>query len=250
MGKFAGEIAIVTAAAGAGIGQATARALAQEGATVVVSDIHPKRTIAVAEEIASAYKTPTLAIVCDVTDRQQVDNMVQDTMKKFGKIDIVINNAGFDLAIPLAEMDIETLTRIVNINFMGTLYVAKAVLPPMIKQAKGSIVNLASIAAFTPDAKDSVVYCASKAGIVALTRTLAREVGKYNIRVNAVAPAVVMNPFLEKVMPREELEEIKKRFMTLDRDSTPEDIAKTIMFLVSDEASLISGETVRVTGAW
>ena len=161
-----------------------------------------------------------------------------------------VNNAGFDRAVPLEEMDIETLTRIVNINLMGTFYVTKAVLPVMIKQGKGRILNLASIAAFTPDAKDSAVYCASKAGIVAFTRTLAREVGKYNIRVNAVAPAAVMNPFLEKLMPREELDEIVKRFISLGRAATPEEIAKTIVFLVSEDASFISGETVRVTGAW
>ena len=110
--------------------------------------------------------------------------------------------------------------------------------------------NMASMAAFTPDSNDSCAYCASKAGIVAFTRTLARQVGPYNIRVNAIAPGVVMNPFLEKVMPREEIDELVRRFMSLGRAGVPEDIAKTIVFLVSDDASFISGETIRVTGAW
>ena len=135
--KFTNQVAIVTASAGAGIGQATARALAQEGASIVVTDVHPKRTNTVAEDIAATHKVATLAVVCDVTDPAQVDNLIKLALEKFGKIDMLVNNAGFDQAIPHVDLDMETLTRIVNITLMGTLYTTKAVLPTMIKQGKG-----------------------------------------------------------------------------------------------------------------
>lgn len=246
--RFTNQVAIVTAAAGAGIGQSTVRALAAEGATVVVSDQHLKRTAEVADSISKSYGVATLAVVCDVTDQRQINSLIAKTINKFGQIDILVNNAGFDVFIPLEEMEIESIQRIVDINLMATLFVTKAVLPWMIKRRSGKIVNLSSIAAYSPDSGDSAVYCASKAAIQAFTRTLAREVGKYNIRVNAVAPSVTLNPFLEKQMPAESIAELMGK-MPLG-GIRPEDQAKAILFLLSEEAALISGATLNVTAGY
>ncbi len=246
--KFSHQVAIVTAAAGAGIGQATARALAREGATVVVSDQHSRRAAEVAEDIHNCYQVPTLAIACDVMKQQQIHEMVEKTVRAFGHIDILVNNAGFDVFKTLADMDRESVERIVGINMVATILVTKAVLPFMMRQRAGRIVNLSSIAAYSPDSGDSAAYSASKAGVQAFTRTLAREVGKYEIRVNAVAPSVTLNPFLEKQMPAESIAEITGK-MPLGRIS-PEEQAKAILFLLSDESAMISGATLNVTAGY
>jgi len=246
--KFKNQVALVTAAAGAGIGQATARALAREGAVVVVSDQHAARTTAVAETISKEFGVQTLPVVCDVTDKQQIDNLVKQTIETFGKIDILVNNAGFDVFKKLADMDIDSIQRIIDINLMATIYLTKAVLPSMMHKRTGKIVNLSSIAAYSPDSGDSAIYGAAKAAIQAFTRTLAREVGRYNIRVNAIAPSVTLNPYLEKQMPAESISEIMGK-MPLGA-LKPDDQAKAILFLLSDEAKLISGATLNVTSGY
>ena len=246
--RFSEQVAIVTAAAGAGIGQATARALAAEGASVVVSDQHARRTAEVAAAIAAERHVPTLGVVCDVTNRAQIDEMVKMTLDRFGRIDMLVNNAGFDLFQPLAEMDAATIDRVVSICLMGTIFATKAVLPAMMKQKRGRIVNLSSISAYTPDAGDSAAYCAAKAGVAAFTRTFAREVGQYGIRVNAVAPGVTPNPFFEKQMPPEIMAEMARK-MPLG-PIKPENIARAILFLLSEDSASTSGATLNVTGGW
>jgi 3-oxoacyl-[acyl-carrier protein] reductase len=246
--RFANQIALVTAAAGAGIGQATARALASEGATVVVSDQHARRAAEVAATIESLYRVRTLAVACDVTQKAQVGDMIRRVIETFGRIDILVNNAGFDVFKPLEEMEAETVERVVDINLTATILVTRAVLPAMIRQGGGKIVNLSSIAAYSPDSGDSAAYAAAKAGVQAFTRTLAREVGRYRIRVNAVAPAVTLNPFLAKQMPAAAIAEISGK-MPLGA-ITPEDQAKAILFLLSDESSVISGATLNVTAGY
>jgi 3-oxoacyl-[acyl-carrier protein] reductase len=248
MSKFSNQVAIVTAAAGAGIGQATARALASEGAKVVVTDQHPKRTSEVADDISRTYGVQTLGIVCDVVLKQQVFDMVRRVADTFGRIDILVNNAGFDVFKRLEELDEESIERIVDINLTSTILITKAVLPIMIRQRRGKIVNLSSIAAYSPDSGDSAAYAASKAGVQAFTRTLAREVGQYGIRVNAVAPSVTLNPFLEKQMPAESIAEISGK-MPLGR-IRPEEQAKAILFLLSDDAAMVSGATLNVTAGY
>jgi len=246
--KFADQVAIITAAAGAGIGQATARALAGDGASVVISDQHARRTAEVAAAIAAEYNVPTLGIVCDVTDRVQIDDMIKKTLDRFGRIDMLVNNAGFDLFQPLEKMDAATIDRVINICLTGTIHATKAVLPAMIRQKGGRIVNLSSISAYSPDAGDSAAYCAAKAGVSAFTRTVAREVGQYGIRVNAVAPGVTPNPFFEKQMPPEIMAEMARK-MPLGLIK-PEAIARAILFLLSEDSASTSGATLNVTGGW
>ncbi len=246
--RFADKVAVVTAAAGAGIGQATARALAREGATVVVADQHPKRTLEVAEDIHRAFQFPTLGLVCDVLSRDQIGQMVRKTVGAFGRVDMLVNNAGFDVFKPLEDMDEDAVERVIDINLTAAILVTKAVLPFMIQRRSGRIVNLSSIAAASPDSGDSAAYAASKAGVQAFTRTLAREVGKYGIRVNAVAPSVTLNPFLERQMPAHSIAEITSK-MPLGQIS-PEEQAKAILFLLSDDAAMISGATLNVTAGY
>ncbi len=248
MSRFTDQVAIVTAAAGAGIGQATARALAREGAKLVIADQHAARTAQVAEDIRSTYKTQTLGLVCDVVKRHQVLDMARKAADTFGRIDILVNNAGFDVFKSLEELDEDSVQKIVDTNLTSAILVTKAVLPMMIRQRAGKIVNLSSIAAYSPDSGDSVAYAASKAGVQAFTRTLAREVGKYGIRVNAVAPSVTLNPFLEKQMPAGSIAEISGK-MPLGRIS-PEEQAKAILFLLSEDAAMISGATLNVTAGY
>lgn len=248
MKKFANQVAVVTAAAGAGIGQATARALAQEGASVVISDRHPRRTVEVADAIRVDYGVPTMPAVCDVTDRRQVAGTINDIISRFGQIDILVNNAGFDMFQPLEEMEVESAEKIIAINLMGTIYMTKAVLPGMIRRRSGKIVNLSSIAAYSPDAGDSAAYCASKAAIQAFTRTMAREVGKYQIRVNAIAPSVTLNPHFEKQMPPGYMADITGK-MPLG-PIKPDDQARAILYLLSDDAALVSGATLNVTAGY
>ncbi len=248
MMRFISQVAIVTAAAGAGIGQATVRALAMEGATVVISDQHQKRTGEVEESIRNTYHVPTLPVICDVTNKLQVEEMVARTINNFGRIDILVNNAGFDVFKPLHQMTLDEIDRVIDINLMGMIYVTKAVLPWMIKRKSGKIVNLSSIAAYSPDSGDSASYAAAKAAVQAFTRTMAREVGQYGIRVNAVAPSVTLNPFLEKQMPEQSIAEITRK-MPLGL-LTPENQAKAILYLLSDEATMISGATLNVTAGY
>ncbi len=246
--RFANQVALVTAAAGAGIGQATARALANEGASVVVADRHPGRTAEVAEAIGRLYGVPTLGVVCDVAQKTQIWEMTRKVIDAFGRIDILVNNAGFDVFLPLEQMDVESLESVVDINLMATMLVTRSVIPFMIRQNGGKIVNLSSIAAYSPDSGDSAAYAAAKAGIQAFTRTLAREVGKYKIRVNAVAPSVTLNPFLARQMPADAIAEISGK-MPLG-PITPEEQAKAILFLLSEDASPISGATLNVTSGY
>ena len=249
MGRLDNKVAIVTAAAGAGIGQVTVRTLAREGANVVVSDAHAKRFFDVAEDISKTYGVKTLGIQCDVTSREQVEDMVKKALDQFGRIDILVNNAGIDRPEPVWEMSDETWDLVINVNLRGAFYCCRAVLPIMIKQGSGKIVNLSSVVALAGGKEDGAAYIAAKAGVQGLTKAIAHQVAEYNINVNAIAPGLAMNPFLLKVRPPEFFDEIRKQFL-IRRDGTPEDMANAILFLVSDESSYITGETINVNGGW
>jgi len=241
-----GRIAIVTAAAGVGIGQGTIRVLAAEGARVVVSDAHERRTAEVAEALRSeGYQA--IGIPCDVTNREQVESMMRKTLEEWGRIDILVNNAGMNRTSPVHEMSDEDWDLVMNTNLRGAFYCTRAVLPTMIGQDYGRIVSISSTAAWATANRDESAYCAAKAGIMAFTRCVALETAKYDITVNAIAPGFVPNPFLERIYSKERLE---WRLSTIPkgRGGTPEEIGRVILFLTSDEASYITGETIAVSG--
>lgn len=249
MGEFIDQVAIVTAAAGAGIGQAVARSLAREGANVIISDAHAKRPFIVAEEITKEYGVKALGLQCDVRKREQIEQMVTLAMKEWGKIDIFVNNAGIDKPAPVWEMDDETWDLIIDVNLKGAFNCCRAVLPVMIKQKRGKIVNLSSVVAWMGGKDEGVAYVAAKAGIIGLTKAIAHQVGKFNIRVNAIAPGLIYNPFLSKIRPPEYFEEVKKQIV-LGRTGTPQDIANAILFLCSEKADYITGACLCVSGGW
>ncbi len=240
------QVAIITGAAGAGIGQATARRFAQEGAHVVISDVHPRRTDEVAQAIASEYGVKTLGVVCDVASREQVEAMVQRTLDAFGRIDILVNNAGRNILAPVAEMTDEQWDTVINVCLRGTFYCSRAVLKPMMAQKRGNIVSLSSVAGLRGSERQAH-YCAAKAGIIGFTRTLALEVAPYNIRVNAIAPGLIYNEFLRRIYPDEFFEKAA-RSIPLGRMGQPNDIASAILYLVSDDASYVTGQTLSING--
>jgi len=247
--RLDGKVAIVTGAAGAGIGQGVSWKLAREGANVIVSDAHPKRPFEVAEKIKSETGRDTLGIVCDVTKKDHIDNMVKETLDKFGKVDILINNAGGNKLQQVVDMDEDVWDFVIDVNLKSTFLCCKAVLPSMIKQKYGRIVNLSS-SIFIVGSKDGEAhYTAAKMGIIGFTRTLCKEVAEHNINVNCIAPGLIMNEFLLKIYPKEYFDEVEKT-IPMERGGEPSEIAGAVMFLVSEDGSYMTGQTLSVSGGW
>ncbi len=244
-----GKVAIVTASAGAGIGQGVARALANHGANVVICDIHSERTPKVAIDIKNNSGVDTLPVLCDITKADDVRNMVEKTLSTFGRIDILINNAGVDRNEPVVAMSDKTWDFVISVNLKGTFHCCRAVLPTMLNQKSGRIVNMASVSAWV-DIDNGAAYSASKAGIIGFTRALATEVATQGITVNAIAPGFILNDYISRVPEAMQLFEKYKDRILLGRYGTPADIANMALFLVSDEASFITGETMCVSGGF
>jgi 3-oxoacyl-[acyl-carrier protein] reductase len=245
--RLDGKVAIITASAGAGIGSVTARLFAQEGAHVVISDTHAGRTPKVAEEIAATYGRKAIGIVCDVSQRTQVDNLITRTLESFGQIDILVNNAGRNVLTPVVDMTDEQWDVVIDVCLKGTFLCSRAVLKSMIARRTGAIVSLSSIAGWRGSAQGEAHYCAAKAGIMGFTKALAQEVAPYNIRVNAVAPGLIYNDFLARIYPADFFAQAKAE-VPMGRLGEPSDVAKTILFLVADESSYITGETICISG--
>ncbi|MFC1944198.1 SDR family NAD(P)-dependent oxidoreductase [Chloroflexota bacterium] len=251
MSRLEGRTAIITGAAGAGIGQAVARTFAKEGAAVVVSDRHEGRTQEVARDLgAQGYRA--LGVVCDVTDYGQVEVMVKRTLDEFGRVDILVNNAGREIKVaPLHEMDDEVWDSTLAINLTGTFYCCRAVVPIMMEQKYGKIVNISSGIVWTGSGRGEVAYAAAKAGVIGLTRCLSMEMVAHGVYVNCVVPGLILNPFLSEIMPRLYDEGTLEEFLgeqPLGRAGTPQELANAVLFLASDEAGFITGDTLGVTG--
>lgn len=241
------RIAIVTAAAGAGIGHAVAHRFAAEGAEVVLSDAHAKRLEASAAEMRKEFGREFLALPCDVSRRSEVDELAKAAVARFGRIDILFNNAGTNKLEPVWEMTDETWQTVLGICLTGTFYMARAVLPHMITQHRGVVVNMASIAGWIASDTGQSAYCAAKAGVMAFTRSVAAECGHHGIRANAIAPGVIYNKFLERIYPPAFFEE-RKRQTFAGRLGEPEEVAHLAAFLASDESAYITGEVFCMSG--
>ena len=245
MGMLDGQVAIVTAAAGAGIGQATARRFAQEGAEVVITDTHARRVEETAAGFRDEFGRDFLGLELDVTNLDHVNRAVETALKRYGKIDILVNNAARNILSPVKDMPDETWHTVIDVCLNGTFYCTRAVLPHMLERGHGRIVNLASVVGWEA-ASNQAAYAAAKAGIMAFTRAVAAEVARQGIRVNAVAPSFSPNPFLERIYPKEMLEGFERRSM-LGRGADPAEIANVILFLVSDLSSYMTGEVLSVS---
>ncbi len=241
---LAGRLAIVTGA-GKGIGWAIAQRLARDGANVVIAEIDGKS----AEERAAAIrqmKRESLAVQMDVSRRTDVENMVKQVMAKFNRIDILVNNAGI-LGPYLSVIDLpeEVWDRLIAVHLKGTFLCCKAVLPIMKAQKKGRIVNLSSVGGKEGNAK-MAGYCAAKAGIIALTKTLGKEMAKDNVLVNCVSPTLIETDMAVEIDPERRAISIAQSPM--GRLGKPEEVAAVVKFLASDEASFVTGQCYDISG--
>lgn len=238
--KLADKVAIVTGAAG-GIGSAIARRYAQEGAKVVVSDIHMERAEQAAEELR-ALGAEAIAVQTDVRDMRQIERMISLTLETFGKIDILVNNAGGGTRIinksgVFHTAEQETLDWVIDVNLKGVLYCSRAVVNHMMERGTGRIINMASIAGVV-GTKNASGYAAAKGGVIAFTKSLAMEVGTSGVRVNAVSPGAILN-----------LPGLANAKTYVGRGGQPEEVASLVLFLSSDEADYISGQNHIIDGA-
>jgi 3-oxoacyl-[acyl-carrier protein] reductase len=241
-------VALVTAGAGAGIGSAIVRRLAADGWDVVITDAHERRCGELAAELSEEHGREFLAVPLDVTDFEAVGSAVERIQAERGSIDALVNNAGWNAIAPIAEMDPEDWRRCLDVDLNGTFNCLRQVLPGMIERRRGAIVNLASIAAWEMTEEHGGAYSAAKAGVVALTRVAAAEVGGKGIRVNAIAPGLIYNDFLRKIYPDEFFDSYAERRSRVGRVGRPEDVASLAAFLLGDEAGYITGEVYGISG--
>ena len=237
------KVAIVTGGA-SGFGEAIARVFAKEGAKVVIVDIDPVKGERVTEDLRK-MSWQAIFIKADVSNSTDVQNMVRRTIEEYGQIDILCNNAGVYERALVVDLTEDLWERIININLKGVFLCSKYVLPHMMKRDKGVIINIASAGGLFPSVAEAA-YGASKAGVIALTKTLALEGAPYGIRVNCVCPGPGKTPMLLK--SREDVIQRIIELIPLKKLAEPEEIANTVLFLASDLASHITGVCLVVDG--
>lgn len=239
------RVAVVTGA-GQGIGEAIARKMAKEGAWVVLAEWNIETGRKVAREIEDVG-AKVLFVQCDVADPRSVEETVQGVLKVWGRIEILVNNAGFDRPAALFKVLDEDWEAVLKVHLTGTLNTTRSVVPHMIQRSYGKIVNLSSVYAKTGGVA-AISYSAAKAGILGLTKSVAREVGKHGINVNCVLPGLTLTPTIAK-MPAK-YKEMIIRETPLGRIGRAEEVANVVAFLASDEASFVTGACVEVSGGW
>ena len=245
--KLEGKVALVTGAGrgGRGIGRSIALELAREGADIVITDYAPENAEAVAAEVKSETKRRALAVQGNVAVWEDVQRMFDAAIAEFGRVDILVNNAGITRDKLILRMSEEDWDAVVDINLKGTFFCTKAAAKIMLKQESGKIVNIASVMGLVGNAGQAN-YSASKAGIIALTKTTAKELGSRGITVNAVAPG-----FIQTVMTEALPQELRDQMLTqvpLRRLGTPEDVAKVVLFLSTEESAYVTGQVISIDG--
>ncbi|MCF8884649.1 MAG: glucose 1-dehydrogenase [Nitrososphaerota archaeon] len=248
MGRLEDKVAVITGAA-RGIGKATASLFAKEGARVAVIDILEREGSETVKQINKIVgENRALFIKADVSEEYYVKNMVNVVIKEFGKIDILVNNAAIQPVGTILDTDVETWDKVMKVNLRSAFLCCKYVVPFMIENRSGSIVNVASILGLRGGER-IVAYATSKAGLIGFTKSLAEDLMQYNIRVNAVAPRAIDTEMFRFYRSEEEIKKRIGRYL-FGRLGKPEEVAYTILFLASDEASYITGEVVVVGGYW
>jgi 3-oxoacyl-[acyl-carrier protein] reductase len=237
------KVALVTGGA-RGIGKAIAMALARAGADIAVADVNLEEAQKTAAEIEGLGRK-SMAISVDVTDYAKVEEAVNKILDKFSKLDILINNAGITKDNLLLRMGQQEWDAVLNVNLKGSFNCLKAVSRPMVKQRSGKIVNIASIIGIIGN-PGQANYSASKAGLIALTKTAAKELASRNINVNAIAPGFIQTDMTAKLSA--ELQQKMKEAIPLDKFGTPDDVAAACLFLASEDSAYITGQTIVVDG--
>jgi len=244
-GLLQDRVVLVTAAAGTGIGFATAMRCAEEGATVVISDRHERRLAEAAARLADTTAEPPVAVACDVTIEEQVQAMVDAVVARHGRLDVLVNNAGLGGTATVVEMTDEQWSRVLDVTLTGTFRCTRAALRHMIPRGSGVIVNNASVLGWRAQ-EGQAHYAAAKAGVMALTRCSALEAAHHGIRINAVAPSIAMHEHLAAVTSDALLAELSAR-EAFGRAAEPREVANVIVFLASDLSSYMAGEVVSVS---
>jgi NAD(P)-dependent dehydrogenase (short-subunit alcohol dehydrogenase family) len=247
-GSLEGHVALVTGAAGAGIGKATARRLAEDGACVVVTDIHERRTMETVEALRADFGEAAIAgYALDVADRERGEAVLAEVANTLGPVDILINNAAENELAAISQYKLEDWDRGIDVNLSGCFALIRGVLPAMMERGWGSIVNVTSVAAWLPGGGREGPYAAAKAALHSLTRSVAWEAGPRGVRCNAVAPGIIHSKFVSKYQAGFESEIANT---PLRRIGDAREVANTVAFLVSEQSSFITGEVINVSGGW
>jgi len=235
--------AIVTGA-GQGIGKSTALKMAQEGADTVIAEWNPETGNQTKKEVETLGRK-ALFMKVDVANQKQVHNMVREVLKAWGRVDILVNNAGFDRGATLLKVKEEDWDAVLSVHLKGTLNCIQTVAPHMIERHYGKIINISSIYGKSGGIA-AISYSAAKAGIIGLTKSVARELGGYQINVNVVLPGLILTPTIVKMAEKYRNMIIERT--PLGRIGQPEEIANVVAFLASDEASFVTGAAIEVSG--
>jgi 3-oxoacyl-[acyl-carrier protein] reductase len=250
-GEFEGTVALVTGGGGSCIGGPTALRFAQEGASLVICDMHARRNADMAERIRKETGAKVLAFHLDIADRAKVDAMIAETERELGRVDVLVCNAAENKLGKIVDYDMADWDRTIDVSLSANFYLARKVLPGMVARKRGNIVNISSVAGWigNPNEKDGEpAYAAAKAAMFALTRNIAHEVGPHGVRCNAIAPGLIWSRFVEKFDA-----DFKPLLAAtpLRRYGRSEEIVEAVMFLASDKRSgFITGEALNVSGGW
>jgi len=242
------KVSVVTGGTG-GIGIEVVNIFLEQRANVVIVDVIEDNLRKVVLEKKKEHNNEIMGLLCDVSKLQQIKETVEKIRDKFGKIDILVNCAGINIRTLAEDVTEEAWDKIVDVNLKGTFFFCKEIGKIMIKQRKGKIVNLGSVQGEYVEPK-RVVYAATKGGVKQLTKVLAVEWAKYNINVNAVGPAYIRTPLVENILQDEEIYKKIIENTPLGRIGEPREVAESVLFLVSEAASYITGQTLLVDGGW
>lgn len=243
--NLASKVALVTGG-GSGIGREISKTIAVDGATVLVNDLDGEEANEVVKEIKEAGGKAR-PLIGDITDEKKITSLIEENLKALDdRIDILINNAGILGPIgPIEELTLEEWEKVIRTNLTGAFLTTKAIVPFMKDRDEGRIINIASVAGREGNS-DMVAYCASKGGLITMTRALAEELGKHNIKVNGVAPVLANTPMIENY-DQEQLQYVKN-MIPLGRLVEPEEIAELVKFLCADASAFINGQTIAISG--
>lgn len=245
----AGKTVIVTGGA-RGIGRAVVQAFAVAGANVVIADMRLEDAERTATEIGSCDCRRVIAVQTDVTKPEEITRLRDETLRNFGKIDVLVNCAGWDRLLPFLKTTPELWQKVLNINFLGVVNMCHAILPHMVERKQGAIINISSDTGRVGSFGEAI-YASSKAAIMAFSKTLAREHARDNIRVNVVSPGLCDTPLIEEMREDEFTARILGsivNFIPMKRLGQPEEIAPSVVFLASDAASYITGQVLSING--